>query len=54
MRISLQTGEQIAKEIAPNCITVEALDDRTLMLCYAEQSKVIDIDSFFFGVTAQE
>lgn len=54
MRISLQTGEQIAKEIAPNCITVEALDDKTLMLCYAEQSKVIDIDSFFFGVTPQE
>lgn len=54
MRISLQTGEQIAKEIAPNCITVEALDDRTLMLCYADQSKVIDIDSFFFGVTPQE
>ncbi len=54
MRISLETGEQIAKDIAPNCITVEALDDRTLMLCYAEQTKVIDIDSFFFGIVAEE
>ncbi len=49
MRISLETGAQISREIAPNCITVEALDDQTLMLCYAEQANVIEVDPFFFG-----
>ena len=54
MRISLETGVQISREIDPNCITVEALDDATLMLCYGELTRVIDIDSFFFGKTADD
>ena len=54
MRLSLETGAQIVKEIDPNCITVEALDEKTLMLCYAELTQVIDVDSFFFGIEAEE
>ncbi|MBQ7298817.1 MAG: hypothetical protein IJW77_03150 [Clostridia bacterium] len=53
MRIGLETGAQIAREIAPNCITVEALDATTLMLCYAEGTNIIDIDSFFFGESTE-
>ncbi len=52
MRISYETGNQISREIDPNCITVEALDEQTLMLCYAEQANIIEIDSFFFGEEA--
>jgi len=51
MRISMETGNQIVKEIDTNCITIQALDKNTLMLCYADQTKVIDINSFFFGGT---
>ena len=54
MRLSLETGAQIVKEIDPNCITLEALDEKTLMLCYAELTQVIDVDSFFFGIEAEE
>ena len=49
MRVSLETGSQITREIDPNCITVEKLDDTTLMLCYTEKTTIIDIDAFFFG-----
>ena len=52
MRIGFETGNQITCEIPANCITVEALDDATLMLCYAEQTDIIDIDAFFFGEAA--
>ncbi|MBR5870872.1 MAG: hypothetical protein IKZ09_07535 [Clostridia bacterium] len=48
MRISLETGTQISRTIDPNCITIENLDDTTLMLCYAEKTQIINIDSFFF------
>ena len=51
MRISLETGTQISRTIDPNCITIENLDDTTLMLCYAEKTQIINIDSFFFGTT---
>ncbi len=51
MRISLETGTQISRDIAPNCITVQSLDAKTIMLCYAESTRIIDIDSFFFGKT---
>ena len=54
MRISLETGTQITREIDPNCITVEALDNETLMLCYAEAAKVIEVDKFFFGQTEED
>lgn len=54
MRISMETGEQISREIAPNCITIESLDENTVMLCYAEFTRIIDIDSFFFGTDASE
>lgn len=53
MRVSLETGSQISKEIDPNCITIEKLDETTLMLCYAENTKIIDIDAFFFGTAEQ-
>ncbi len=49
LRISLETGNQIEKEIPANCITVEALDRNTLMLCYAAETRIIDIETFFFG-----
>ena len=49
LRISLETGNQIEKEITANCVSVEALDADTLMLCYAGETRIIDIDRFFFG-----
>ncbi|MBO5670954.1 MAG: hypothetical protein J6S41_05330 [Clostridia bacterium] len=49
MRISLETGNQIVRDIAANCITLLGLNSRTLMLCYAQETKLIDIDAFFFG-----
>ncbi len=49
LRISLETGSQIEKEITANCITLESLDSETLMLCYANETRIINIDTFFFG-----
>ncbi|MBE6657603.1 MAG: hypothetical protein E7604_04070 [Ruminococcaceae bacterium] len=54
LRISLETGTQIAREIDPNCISVENLDETTLMLCYNEKTQIIDIDAFFFGTVPTE
>ena len=51
IRISMETGNQIVKEIDTNCITILALDTNTIMLCYADQTKVIDINRFFFDDT---
>ncbi|MCQ2431447.1 MAG: DUF5711 family protein [Clostridia bacterium] len=48
LRISLETGQQIEEPIDTNCISVLSLDARTLLLCYAGETHVIDIDSFFF------
>ena len=54
MRIGLETGAQIVREIEPNCISVENLDETTLMLCYNEKTQIIDIDAFFFGTAEEE
>ncbi|MBP3919855.1 MAG: hypothetical protein J6I50_11890 [Clostridia bacterium] len=54
LRISLETGNQIEKEISANCITIQALDKNTLMLCYANETRIIDIDQFFFGEESKE
>ncbi len=49
MRIGLETGSQIEKEITANCITLDALDSDKLMLCYSDETRIVDIDRFFFG-----
>ncbi len=49
MRVSLETGNQISGEITANAISVLRLDADTLLLCYAKETRVIDIDTFFFG-----
>ena len=54
MRIGLETGAQIVREIEPNCISLENLDETTLMLCYNEKTQIIDIDAFFFGTAEEE
>ncbi len=49
LRISLENGTQIEKEVETNGITVLGLDAQTLLLCYTDHTRVVDIDSFFFG-----
>lgn len=48
LRISLETGTQLEEPIETNCISILGLDDATLLLCYAQETRVIDIDTFFF------
>ncbi len=49
LRIGYDTGNQIEREIETNGITLLALDDRTLVCCYADLTRILDIQTFFFG-----
>ena len=48
VRIAMETGNQIEKEVPTNAITLLSLDEGSLALCYAGETQVLNIDSFFF------
>lgn len=54
LRISYETGNQIERPIETNGITLLALDEDTLVCCYADQTRILDVGATFFDESQGE